>query len=142
MPSSTPHHVSRLVGSDCPFIVPSCSRIPVSEIPHHDEAKCKDWLHRLFQKKDRVYDHFVRHDTFDGLGLPRVPVVRNRFDLAIEVFWLLVIGVPSFVWLSQFVLSSSLYGKVIFGGILLIAYGILQWMINMSVIKSEKKKSR
>ncbi|CAF5095760.1 unnamed protein product, partial [Rotaria sp. Silwood1] len=44
---------------------------------------------------DRIYDHFVQHDNFDGLGLPEVPVVRNYSDLLIEIFWLVTIGIPS-----------------------------------------------
>ena len=142
MPSSTPRQVSRLVEHDCLFTFSSCSRIPVSEIPYQDEAKCSDWLHRLFQEKDRVYDHFVQHDTFDGLGLPRLSIGRNIYDLGIELFWLLVIGVPSLFWLVRFVFNSSLYGKIIFGVIIVIAYGALEWMINKSVIKTDTKTKK
>ncbi len=33
----------------CPLIF--CRRIPMSEIPYEDEAKCADWIHKLFQEK-------------------------------------------------------------------------------------------
>ena len=89
-----------------------------------------------------MYDHFVRHDTFDGLGLPRVPIARNLSDLCVVLFWLLVIGVPSLFWFVQFVLNSSFYGKVIFGVVIVIAYVILEWMINMSVIKTDTKTTK
>ncbi|CAF4341198.1 unnamed protein product [Rotaria sp. Silwood2] len=61
-------------------------RIPISQIPYEDEVKCAQWLHELFQEKDRIYDHFVRYDTFEGFGLLKVPSVRNYYDILIEVF--------------------------------------------------------
>ncbi|CAF3986282.1 unnamed protein product, partial [Rotaria sordida] len=61
-------------------------RISISQIPHKDEAKYGQWLHERFQEKDRIYDHFVRYDTFEGFGLLKVPSVRNYYDILIEVF--------------------------------------------------------
>ncbi|CAF1140090.1 unnamed protein product [Rotaria sp. Silwood1] len=66
-------------------------RTHTPEIPYEDETKCGEWIHKTFQEKDRIYDHFVQHDNFDGLGLPEVPVVRNYSDLLIEIFWLVTI---------------------------------------------------
>ena len=28
-----------------------CRRLPTSQIPYGDEAKCSDWLHQVFQEK-------------------------------------------------------------------------------------------
>jgi len=61
-------------------------RLPVTEIPYEDEAKCADWLYKVFEEKDRIYDRFVQNDNFQGLGVPEVPVVRNYSDLLIELF--------------------------------------------------------
>ncbi|CAF4358381.1 unnamed protein product, partial [Rotaria sp. Silwood2] len=88
---------------------------------------------------DRIYEHFVQHDNFDGLGVPEVSVVQNYSDLLIEIFWLVIIGIPSLIWFIKFILHSTLFGKIIFTLIILTVYVILQLMINMSVIKNDGK---
>ncbi|CAF1177749.1 unnamed protein product [Rotaria sordida] len=114
-------------------------RVPTSQIPYEDDATCGEWIHKLFQEKDRIYDHFVQHDNFDGLGVPEVPVVRNYSDLLIEIFWIVTIGIPSLVWFGKFIFHSTLFGKIIFALIILMIYVIVQLMINMSVIRSDVK---
>lgn len=89
--------------------------------------------------QDRVYDHFVQNDTFDGLGVPQVPLNRNLTDFFIQLFWLVAIGIPSLFWFFKFILFSSILAKLIFAVILLVAYLIIQRMINMSVIQSDLK---
>lgn len=61
-----------------------------------------------------MYDYFLRHDTFEGCGLPRVEVPRNRVDLLIELFWIGLIGVPSLISLFWFLWTSSLLSQMIF----------------------------
>ena len=58
-------------------------RIPVSEIPQDTEG-CSNWVHKLYQEKDEIYDYFVNHGTFEGNGLPRIEIQRNYYDLLIE----------------------------------------------------------
>ncbi|CAF4182815.1 unnamed protein product, partial [Adineta steineri] len=114
-------------------------RIPVSEIPYEDEKKCGQWLQELFQEKDRIYDHFVQNDTFDGLGLPKVTLNRTYYDILIECFWLVIIGVPSLKWFLQFLLVSTWFAKMMFVLVIILGYVIIQGMINMSVIKIDTK---
>ena len=89
--------------------------------------------------KDRLYDHFIQHDTFDGLDVPKVPLNRNYTDILIQLFWLTTIGIPSLGWFIKFLLVSTWFAKMIFGLIIIISYYILQRMINMSVITNETK---
>lgn len=117
-------------------------RVPIDQIPYEDETKCADWVHQLFQEKDRAYDHFVKHDDFQGLGLPEVPVARNVSDLLMVLFWHAIIGIPSLIWFIQFILNSSLIAKIIVFVIILIIYVILQQMINVSVIKADAKQQK
>ncbi|CAF3236758.1 unnamed protein product [Rotaria socialis] len=114
-------------------------RHPTSQIPYEDEAKCGEWIQKLFQEKDRIYDSFVQHDDFDGLGAPELPIVRNYSDLLIQFFWLLTIGIPSLVWFINFIIHSTLLAKIIVGSVILVIYAVIQLMINMSVIKSDEK---
>lgn len=88
-------------------------RIPVAQIPK-DTNGCNDWVHQLYREKDEIYDYFVRHDTFDGCGLSRVELPRNRLDLFIELFWIITIGIPSLFYFFRLFVTSSLIGQMIF----------------------------
>ena len=88
-------------------------RTPISEIPKDAEG-CNDWVHQLYREKDEIYDYFVRHDTFEGNGLTRVEIPRNYRDLCIELFWVMTIGVPSLIYLVQFLWTSSFVAQLIF----------------------------
>ncbi len=88
-------------------------RIPVSEIPN-DTKGCEDWVHHLYREKDQIYDYFVHHDTFAGNGLPRVEIPRNYTDLFIQLAWILIIGIPSIIFLLQFLWTSSIFVQLIF----------------------------
>jgi len=88
-------------------------RTSVSEIPKDAEG-CANWVHELYQKKDKVYDYFVDNDTFEGNGLPRVEIPRNYYDLLIEIAWMLIIGVPTILYLFKFLWTSSLLTQLIF----------------------------
>jgi hypothetical protein len=87
-------------------------RISISEIPKDTEG-CSNWVHELYREKDKAYDYFVRHGTFEGNGLPRVEIPRNYYDLLIELGWMLIIGVPSIIYLFKFFWTSSLLAQFI-----------------------------
>jgi len=74
--------------------------------------------------------------------VPNVPLGPNYHDVFIQFFWLLTIGIPSLYWLGKFLLASTWFGKMIFALGLLIAYIVLQRMINMSVIKTDTKSKK
>ena len=92
----------------------------MSEIPQETEA-CSNWVYRLYEEKDKIYDYFVQHGTFEGRGLPRTEIVRNYSDLFIELSWILIIGVPSLVYLFKFLWTSSVFVQLIL--IILICLG-------------------
>ena len=87
-------------------------RFPISQIPTDTEG-CDQWVHNLYQEKDRIYDYFVRHNTFEGHGLRRIVIPRNYWDLIIELIWIVIIGVPSIYYLFQFLWTSSLLAQLI-----------------------------
>ena len=109
----------------------------MSEIPKDTEG-CSQWIHELYQRKDKVYDHFVRHDTFEGYGLPRVKLPRNYDDLLIELAWILVIGVPSVFYLVKFLWTSSLLAQLIFVFLIFLGKNTSneRWHIHRSIDRS------
>lgn len=90
-------------------------RIPISDIPYDDEEKSAQFIHKLFQDKDKVFEHFVQHGTFDGAGNPRATDLgRKKQDLIIEIICLVLIGLPSIYLFIKFLLFSSIYSQIIF----------------------------
>lgn len=94
-------------------------RIPLPDIPKETKA-CSDWIHKLYQEKDEIFDYFVRNDTFEGNGLPRTEIPRNYYDLLIELFWIITIGIPSAYYAIKFLMTSSWIAQLIFFIILLL----------------------
>ncbi|CAF0967516.1 unnamed protein product [Rotaria sordida] len=103
-----------LIGQQCQaesFI----RRIPVSEIPYDDEEKSAQFIHKLFQEKDKIFEYFVQHGTFDGAGNPKaLDLKRRKQDLIIELSCLILIGLPSIYLFILFLLYGSLCSQIIF----------------------------
>ena len=95
-------------------------RIPLSDIPTDTEG-CNDWVHNLYQEKDQIYDYFDRHNTFEGHSLQRIEIPRNYYDLIIQIFWMIIIGVPSIIYLVNFLWTSTFLAQMIF--VIIIALG-------------------
>ncbi|CAF1314506.1 unnamed protein product [Adineta steineri] len=90
-------------------------RIPIAEVPYDDEKKAAEFIHKLFQEKDKTFDYFVQHGTFDGAGNPKaVNLKRKKQDLIIELACLLLIGLPSIYLSIKFLLFASIFTQIIF----------------------------
>jgi hypothetical protein len=86
-------------------------RIPICDIPRDNEGS-NNWIHKLYREKDQIYDYFVQHGTFEGNGLPRIELSYNYYDLLIEFGWIILIGIPSIIYLFQFLWTSSFIAKL------------------------------
>jgi len=53
-------------------------RIPISDIPYDDEEKSAEFVHKLFQEKDKIFEYFVQHGTFEGFGNPRATNLKRK----------------------------------------------------------------
>jgi len=53
-------------------------RIPVSDISYDDEEKSAQFIQKLFQEKDKIFEYFVKHGTFAGAGNPRADLKRKK----------------------------------------------------------------
>jgi len=128
-----------LIGSRC-----QCEayvrRIPISNIPIEDETKCAEWLHKLFQEKDKVFEYFLTHKTFNGRGLPMTNNLKRKSqDLIIELLCLFFVGIPSIVLLVIFLWTSSLQSQIILVTLVMATVLGVRLMIHTS---SKPKKSK
>jgi lysophosphatidic acid acyltransferase/lysophosphatidylinositol acyltransferase len=110
-------------------------RIPISEIPKDTEG-CSNWVHDLYAQKDQIYDYFARHDTFEGSGLQRLEVPWNYYDLLIEIGWILIIGVPSIIYLFKFLWTNSFIAQIIF--LILISLATIGVRAMVAVTETER----
>lgn len=88
-------------------------RTSIADIPTDTEG-CSDWVHKLYREKDQIYDYFVRHGTFEGNGLTRIEIPRNCKDLLIQLTWMVIIGIPSIIYLCKFLWTSTFLAQFIF----------------------------
>ena len=107
-----PTLISMMRGRSCQAEI-FARAFPVEQIPK-DTNECANWIHKLYQEKDEIYDTFVRHDTFENHGLTRIEIPRNCYDLLIELGWISIIGLPSIYYLIKFLCTSSLLAQLIF----------------------------
>jgi lysophosphatidic acid acyltransferase / lysophosphatidylinositol acyltransferase len=88
-------------------------RIPLDQIPYEDEAKCAQFVHKLYQEKDKIYDTYFQKGTYASLGYPITPLIKNYYDLYFSIFWSIIVLTPTFYYLTIFFTSSSLIGKLL-----------------------------
>ncbi|TRZ02243.1 hypothetical protein DNTS_034745 [Danionella cerebrum] len=85
--------------------LPKLKRFSVEEIPD-DEKECADWLHKLYQEKDALQEHYEKEGTYPG---PTIIPKRRVWTLLNFLFWatLLLSPLISFAW-DVFVSGSPL----------------------------------
>jgi len=90
-------------------------RIPTTDIPYEDEQKCAQFIHTLFQEKDKIFEHFLRHGTFAGAGNPVATNLGRKIqDLVIEIVCICIVGLPSLYFMIKFLLTASLRLQLVF----------------------------
>ncbi|CAL8267121.1 unnamed protein product [Lota lota] len=94
-------------------------RFPVEEIPE-DEKACANWLHKLYQEKDALQEHYHKEGSFPG---PTIITARRPWTLLNFLFWATVLLSP---------LINFAYGVAVSGSPLLII-GFLLFLIVASV---------
>ncbi|CAF1153068.1 unnamed protein product, partial [Adineta ricciae] len=119
----SPELSNMLVGERCQaesFI----RRIPISEVPYDDEKKSAEFIHKLFQEKDKTFEYFVQHGTFAGAGNPKATnLPRRKQDLIIELLCLIFIGLPSTYFLTKFLISATILLQISF--LLIVIAGVI-----------------
>ena len=87
-------------------------RIPMSSIPIHDEKLNAEFLQQLYREKDEIFDVFDKYGDFSSLGVKKHTLKKNRNDMYITIFWLLVILIPSIYYFLIWFWSGTLAFKL------------------------------
>ncbi|XP_026118988.1 1-acyl-sn-glycerol-3-phosphate acyltransferase gamma-like [Carassius auratus] len=109
----------------------SIRRFPVEEIPD-DEKECAIWLHKLYQEKDALQEHYEKEGRYPG---PTIKPKRRVWTLLNFLFWatLLLSPLINFAW-DVFVSGSPLLiiGFMIF---LVVASVAVRRLIGVTEVK-------
>ncbi|KAG6794873.1 1-acyl-sn-glycerol-3-phosphate acyltransferase gamma [Apis mellifera caucasica] len=114
-------------------------RIPMKEIPEDQEAAA-EWLHKLYEKKDRMAESFEKTgDFFATSGVAKVNKItlkRRYYSLINTICWTVIVVVPMIYYLINLFLSgSTIYFSIGIGTIFLF-YILMQKTIGISKISS------
>ncbi|XP_033347700.1 1-acyl-sn-glycerol-3-phosphate acyltransferase gamma-like [Bombus vosnesenskii] len=112
-------------------------RIPLEEVPE-DEKGAEEWLHKHYEKKDRMAESFEQTgDFFELSGVPKLEKItlKRRYNSLVNIiFWAVVVNAPILYYLIIILLSGSIiYFSIGASSIFLICL-LLQRMIGMSKI--------
>lgn len=103
--SAPAHLMSVVYGRPCKADI-YVRRIPLDKIPTDTDENCSQWLHKLYQEKDEIFEHYIQNGGFK-IG-HRVRPLRRTCDLIVWVCWAVLLCVPLFYYLGTIFLSGSL----------------------------------
>ncbi|XP_076233895.1 1-acyl-sn-glycerol-3-phosphate acyltransferase gamma [Calliopsis andreniformis] len=126
-------------------------RIPLEDIPEDDEGAA-EWLHKLYERKDRLAESFIQTgDFFATSGVPRTDcfyINRRYYTFLNTLFWAVAVLVPMLYYLINLFLSGSTIYFSIGVGIIFLFYLLMHKTIGMSEISksssygADDKKSK
>lgn len=112
-------------------------RIPIEQVPEDDEAAA-EWLHKLYQQKDRMTESFYKTgDFFTTSGVPRTDTFmlkRRYYSLINTIFWSVVVLVPMLYYLLRLLLSGSIIYFFFGVAIIFLFYLLMYKTLGMSEI--------
>ncbi|XP_038862188.1 1-acyl-sn-glycerol-3-phosphate acyltransferase gamma-like [Salvelinus namaycush] len=106
-------------------------RFPVDEIPE-DEKECANWLHKLYQEKDALQEHYHKEGTFPG---PTITPPRRLWTLLNFLFWATLLLSPLINFACGVVVSGSPLLILGFSLFLIIASIAIRRLIGVTEIK-------
>lgn len=87
-------------------------RIPMSEVPTDDEESAQ-FIHKLYQEKDEIYDVYARTGSFASLGVKRIDLRVNYYDLYIAIAWIILCTSPIIYYLGALLSNATLFVNLI-----------------------------
>lgn len=112
-------------------------RIALENVPEGEEAAA-EWLHKMYQTKDRMAESF--HETgdfFTTSGVPRTDTFkleRRYYSLINTIFWATIVLVPMLYYLIKLLLSGSTIYFSTGVGIIVLFFLLMHKTIGMSEI--------
>ena len=92
----------------------------MSDVPMDDEGSAK-FIHKFYQKKDEIYDVYAKTGSFEQLGVKRIDLPLNYYDLWIALAWLVMSITPMAYYLCLLISNSSLLVNLIIFSIFIIS---------------------
>ncbi|CAI9718224.1 1-acyl-sn-glycerol-3-phosphate acyltransferase delta isoform X1 [Octopus vulgaris] len=109
-------------------------RIPIDTVPYNDSKECANWLHKLYQEKDKLFDQFTMLGRFSGVQKRTIP--RRYWDLIVWLCWASVLCLPLFVYIWNLIQNGiTLYQALFVVTLTVVARFFMKWSIGLSVIK-------
>ena len=87
-------------------------RISMSEVPTDEEGSAK-FVHKFYQEKDEIFDVYSKTGSFESLGVKRIDLPLNYYDLWIALTWSILFCSPMVYYMFILISNSSLYVNLI-----------------------------
>lgn len=113
-------------------------RISMSEVPNDDEGSAK-FIHKLYQEKDEIYDVYSRTGSFASLGLKRVDLSLNYYDLCIVSMWALICCSPMVYYLYVLLSNASLLVNLLILALVFISSLAIKLFISVTQTETGSK---
>ena len=134
----------------------------MSSIPIHDEKLNAEFLQQLYREKvkfeyffklfikfkylivsfqDEIFDVFDKHGDFSSLGVKKHTLKKNRYDMYITIFWLLIILIPSSYYFLIWFLNGTFAFKLGFTAFIFIGI-YFKNVIKRHLKKMQENKNR
>jgi len=104
-----------LYGREC-YAEVLVRRISLQDVPVDSDEATSQWLHKLYQEKDKRFDEFVHNGTFlksssalDQRRLRGVPTKRRIQPLLNMLFWICLTVPPLIYYLASVIISGNPY---------------------------------
>ncbi|XP_030850732.1 1-acyl-sn-glycerol-3-phosphate acyltransferase gamma [Strongylocentrotus purpuratus] len=96
-------------------------RFPLDDVPSGSED---EFCHEMYRGKDKAFDYFLQHDTFEGFDAQRSMhgFPCPRLSLYVVSGWALLIGLPILYYTSMIVISGSILKVLIPAAVLYAIY--------------------
>jgi hypothetical protein len=84
----------------------------MNEVPTNDEESAQ-FIHKLYQEKDEIYDVYARTGSFASLGVKRIDLRVNYYDLYIAIAWIILCTSPIIYYLGALLSNATLFVNLI-----------------------------
>ena len=84
----------------------------MNEVPTDDEESAQ-FIHKLYQEKDEIYDVYARTGSFASLGVKRIDLRVNYYDLYIAIAWIILCTSPIIYYLGALLSNATLFVNLI-----------------------------